>query len=285
MRQLCTAFVISCSLLYRNSALAEHQIDLRGIVNVPGHQVAFLQIDKETWAGSAGDRFKGGTKGSSYQIDVLEVDLTNEVVKTRIDGEDYTNSLPIPNRPAAAKSWIHLQDIDFQKAMELDGVLSGRTILLHPDVVGTQFSCEDSWVNEVPAKNEIIACFAKSLSQRQAASLVDGDCFLQVIPASMAQTAAFGSKDLSVETVTSGNINFRNVDIGQVIDIYAKLLGRQRKGGNFLNKRGVRINFQSTCALSKAQVIYAFEILFRWNGVNIVLNDDNTFSVSEVAGK
>ena len=237
MRKICAAFPIVCSLLLGHSALAEHQIDLRGIVNLPGQQVAFLQIDKESWAGRTGDHFKGGTRGNYYQIDVLEVDVTNEIVKTRIDGEDYTNSLPAPSRPADAKSWIYLQDIDFQKAMELDGVLSGRTILLHPAVAATPFSCEASWTGEAPAKTEIAACFAKSLGERQAASLEDGDCFLQIIPASTAQTAVLGAKDLPVETVTRGNIDFQNVDMRQVIDIYARLLDRQLKDSNFLNKR------------------------------------------------
>jgi hypothetical protein len=101
----------------------------------------------------------------------------------------------------------------------------------------------------------------------------------------MAQTAVLGAKDLPVETVTSGMIDFQDVDMGQVFDIYARLLGRQRKDGNFLNQRGARINLKSTCGLSKAQTIYALETLFRWNGANVVLNDDNTFSVSQIVGK
>jgi hypothetical protein len=32
--------------------------------------------------------------------------------------------------------------------------------------------------------------------------------------------------------------------------------------------------------LSKAQVIYALETLFRWHGAKIILNADNTFGVA-----
>jgi hypothetical protein len=283
MRKLCTAFPIVCSLFLGQSVLAGHQVDLRGIINVPGQQAAVLQIDEENWVGRTSDHFKGEMRGSSYQIEIQEVDLANEIVKTRIDGEDYTNRLPVPSRPAAAKSWIHLQNIDFQQAMDIYGVLSGRTILLHPAVARTPFSCEASWTDKVPAKTDIVVCFANSLGLRQTASLEDGDCFLQIMPISMAQTVTLGAKDLhTVETekIEHGGIYFRDVTVEQAINVCGKLLGRERKN-NETSVSGL-IYFVTTKPLSKAQAVYALETLIRWNGAEIILNDDNTFSVTKI---
>lgn len=297
MKSAWTAFLISVGLLCGHPALAQHQVDLHGSANVPGDQVAFLKVDKESWAAQTGDHFQGWTKGKHFPIDVLEVDLTNEIFKTRIDGVDYTNSLPRPDRPATAKSWIHLQNVDFKQAMDLYGRLCGRTILLHPYVLSEPFSCEASWADESPAKTEVIACISKALDQRNASSLEDGDCFLQIIPSALAQTATLDAKApptsktemiqrATLDTkapIQPGMVDFQGVEISQALDIYGRLVGRQRKDHE--PRPMATINFKTTCPLSKAQVIYAFETLFRWNGTEIVLNDDLTFSAVKISGQ
>ncbi len=287
MKKIYAAFLIVCSfnLSPSLSAAAEHRVDLRGIINVPGQQVgvALLQVDKETFGIEAGEHPQGWSKGKYFPIEVIDVDLTNEIVKTRIDGEEYTNSLPAPSRPAAAESWIHFQNADFRTALDVLAKLSNRTILLHPNLETAPFSCEATWTGQAPTKIEITACFAKALNQRETASLEDGDCFLQIVPASMTQTATLDAKappTSQTEAIQPGVIDFQNVEIGQVIKIYGKLLGRERKNRDPLPM--ATINFRTTRPLSKGQAIYAFETLFRWNGVKIILNDDNTFSVAKI---
>lgn len=254
------------------------QVELRGIVNVLGQQVGVLQIDRETWVVKTGDHFHAGTGRNDFQVEVLEVDLTNETVQTQIAGKVFTNSLSTAYRPAAARSWVHLQAVDFKKATEIYANLARRTVLLHPGVEMRPFSCAAAWTNAAPDKTEIAGAFTKPLSQLGIATLEDGDCFLQILPAELLPGASPGAKDLpaGAENIARGMIDFESVDMSQVINIYGKLLGRQLKGD-----AGYRlpIHLTTTCPLSKAQVIYAFETLFRWNGIKIILNDDNTFSV------
>jgi hypothetical protein len=280
MKTTWAAFVVAFGLVcYSQSALAEHTVELRGIVNVPGQQLAFLQIDREPWAMKAGEHYKGGTRAKSFPIEAIEVDVTNGVVKMRVDDEDYTNSLPMPARPETAKSWIHLQNADFEFVINLLGDLSRRTILLHPMVKQAPVSCEGTWTDSTPSEAELLACFAKPFGQRDAVILDDGDCFLQLIPTDVAQSAVLGAKDLphlKSEVIQPGSINFRGVDISEVLDIYSKLINRQMKGPLPAVRRDIKI--VSTCPLSKEQTTYAFETLLRWNGVQIVTNDDNTIS-------
>jgi hypothetical protein len=277
-------FLVAVGLMFSQCALAEHTVELRGIVNVPGDQLAFLQIDQEPWVVKAGEHFKGGTRQNSFQIEALEVDVTNGLVKMRIEDQDYTNTLPLPNRPEAARSWIHLENADFESAIGLLGHLSERTILLHPNVKPRPISCDGAWTESSPSETELTACFSKPIGEKAAALLEDGDCFLQIVPAAMAQTTVLGAKDLKApaEIIQSGEINFRGVDNMEAINIYGHLLGRQFKGNeNGYGTLGTFPYFVTTCPLSKAQTVYAFETLLRWSGVKIVLNDDNTFSATK----
>lgn len=279
MSRILVTLLLWCCLVFAHPALANYQTDLRGVVNIPGEQVALVQIEAETRVVKSGDHFEAGRRAPYFQVTVLEVDLTNEMVKWRIAGADYTNSLPAPNRPATAKSWIHLQDADFRKAIDLHAVLSHRTVLLHPDLKSGPFSCEAAWSEPVPTGAEIADCFAKSLTQRDAAVLEDGDHFLQILPAGLAPTAFLGSKNLpaGASSLASGMINFENVDQSEALEIYAKLINRQRQGA--IPGRANPINLRTTCPLSKAEAIYALETLFRWNGAMVVLNEDHTFSL------
>ena len=145
---------------------AEHQVSLQGIVNIPGHQLAFLQIDHETSAVRVGEHIEGGSRGNNFEAEVLNIDKSNEVVVTRVAGDLYTNSLVASARPASAKSCIHLKNVSFREAMELYGVLTGRTILLHPSVNPDSFSCDAYWSEDSPSKANIAACFTQALEQR-----------------------------------------------------------------------------------------------------------------------
>lgn len=277
--------LILSGLLFGQFAQAEHTVALRGIVHVTGQDLALVQIDKESWVVSKGERFEVGSH-PSVPGELLELDLTNEIVITRVDGRDHTNSLPSPGRPPTSRSWIHLQDADFRAAMGLYALAAGRTILLHPLVATTPFSCTASWAEEAPATNEITACFVAALNQRATASLEDGNCFLQIVPATMTQSASLGSKNLPEsrkEVIAAGLIDFEGVEMDQVIDIYGKLIGRQRKDPKAHFEGGARMYLQTVCPLSKPQVIYALETLFRWNRGKITLYEDNTFSVTPLS--
>jgi hypothetical protein len=269
-------------LLCSHADPADHQTCLRGIVNLPGLHGAILEIDHAFYFAQTGDHFKDTRRnGEKMQIDVPELDLTNEIVKTRIDGEEYTNSLPAPSRPATATSWLHLQKADFFFVLELYQRSSDRVILLHPAVDHAVFSCDATWTNHVPSKAEISDCFAQLFKQRDAATLADGDIFLQILPTTMVPNASLRAKDLppvAREKLQAGGIDFRGVDAREVVEIYGKLIARKRVGNEPVMGN---IFFHNSQPLSKEEVIYALETLLTWNGIKIILNDDHTFSVAK----
>jgi hypothetical protein len=277
----CKMFLILFGLLIGQFARADHTVVLRGIVQIPGLHLALIQIDGENWVLGKAERF---TVGSNPKVpaEVLELDPTNEIVITRVDGQNHTNSLAKAGRPPTSGSWIHLQEADFRTAMGFYGRAIGRTILLHPRVSTAPFSCEASWPNENPGTNEIAACFVTALNQRGTAAAEDGDRFLVIIPAAMTQSVSLGAKDLpaSNETIASGAINFEGVPLDQAIGIYGQLIGRERKENGARFESGARIYLQTVGPLSKPQVIYALETLVHWNSGKITLYDDNTFGVT-----
>jgi hypothetical protein len=103
----------------------------------------------------------------------------------------------------------------------------------------------------------------------------------------MRQDATPGSPNLPdsrKEVIAAGLIDFEGVEMEQVIDIYGRLIGRQRKDAPAHFDGGARIYLQTVCPLSKPQVVYALETLFRWNRAKITLSQDNTFSVTPLSG-
>jgi hypothetical protein len=283
MKRPAALLILGC-LFFSHSVEAQHQTYLRGIVNVPGQQMAFLQIDRGFWAVHTGDHFEDKDRSNArFPIDVLAVDLTNEIVITRIAGDEYTNRLSTPNRPPTATGWIHMQDAEFKVMLDLYGYSSGRVILLHPDISRAAVSCEIVWTNQSPGKAEISNRLGRWFNKRNATAIEDGDAFLQIIPTSMVPTASLHAKDLAAdspagENMGAGTIHFEGIGVSVVVDIYGKLLSRPCKenagaGGNIPY-------FTTTRPLSKAQVMYAFETLLAWSGNKIVLNADGTFSVA-----
>lgn len=238
-----------------------------------------MQIDSETFLLHPGEHFQDAITGEKrFPVTVLQMDFTNESVTTLVAGKIHTNSLTASIRPATDTSWIHLQSAAFKDAMNLYGELSGRVILLHPEVNRAPVSCQINFTNPAPNKAEITAGFAEWLKVRNASVINDGDTFLQIIPTPMVSTATIGSKDLPAENKSPGMVNFENIPLNQIINIYGQLLGRRRADMEVF--QGTIPYFRTSQPLSKPQALYALKTLLAWQGVQIILNDDNTFSAA-----
>jgi hypothetical protein len=280
MKKLWGIFFLFCGLCCTRSDTAKPPVELKGVLVLPNNNKAVIQSGRWTYILGADEAVKG-----AVGIEVVKIDLTNVVVKTSNNDDEHTYDLRVSPPPATARSWIHLQDVDFQQAVEIFGKLTGRTMLIHPRLTHTTFTCDCNWPEKEPSTNEIAAGLADALKSQGVSVLDDGDRLLQVVPQEIASTATLGAKDLHSsggEAVLSGEIDFQGLAVFQVLEIYGQLMGRTRKMDNEQTNLTDPVYFSTTCPLSKPEVIYAFETILRWHHLKVVLNSDNTFSVLNV---
>ena len=67
-------------------------------------------------------------KGDHFQFEVLELNLDKETLKTREAGEEHTYNLSAVDRPANARSWLHLENAAFTDVLDLYGELEKRVL-------------------------------------------------------------------------------------------------------------------------------------------------------------
>jgi hypothetical protein len=182
-----------------------------------------------------------------------------------------------PNQTTAAG--IHLREAKLQQALELYAQIKGRTILRHPLLKPITVSLDA----EIPTA----AAFEDMFRQHGIATIVDGEKFVMVVPIAQTNFVTPRSNkivstvlgDLSSMTnnvvIPAGAINFLPTDLDQVIPIYSDIIERKPASGSKF-PYGL-IYLRTVNPLSKAEVIYALETLFAWNGFKLVPEDDKTF--------
>lgn len=292
MKRIHRIILILCCLLLSFPALAEHRTYLRGIVNVPGLQVALIEIQhtlaKPTNAPPviittsrlvrARQQFEDDTiKGAHFLFEVLEVDLAKETVKTREAGEEHIYTLPGPKPSATAKSHFDLQNAAFNDVIDLYSELEKRVLLQHPAIDRAPVSLEAVWTNQAPEKAEVTDVLVKYLNQRGISVVVDGAKFLQLVPSALNLAASPRSKDLPARAAEVGGMTLMGIEAGKLPELYGTHSGRRRIGNEWV--AGSVPYLKVTQPLSKPEVLYALETLLAWNDARILLSDDNTFSI------
>jgi hypothetical protein len=295
MKRTPQTIVILCSLFLGSSALAERQTYLRAIVNVPGLQVALMEIQHTLVKRSneppvvittsqlvrSGEQFEDKTiKGEHFQFEVSEIDFPRQIVKTREAGEEHAYTLSQGSRPPMAGNRLQLQNAAFKDVIDLYSRLAGRTVLLHPAVDRASVSLEAEWTNQAPERAEITDVFNKYFNERSVSAILDGEKFLQLVPNRMSQAASPRSKDLPAGAAEIGGMRLENTDLGTLVQMYAETSGRRRIGSEPVMGLVPYLNVSQT--LSKPEVLYVLETLFRWNDARIVFGDGNTFSIERV---
>jgi hypothetical protein len=152
-------------------------------------------------------------------------------------------------------------------------------------------------VNRVPillaaaAKDRIgaIAVLERTLQTKaMAATILDGEKFALLVPTNLvksisAELGAMTYPNATDDTLPAGTILMRSTPMSQVLPIYGELIGRKLVRDNPLPHS--LISFHTQTVLSKAEVVYAFDILFQWQGWKIVVVDDRTFRVIPAKGR
>jgi len=179
---------------------------------------------------------------------------------------------------------VRLDNADLQQALDFYASIKGRTVLQHPLLKRTTIS-----VVAAGQKAQLEAAFEDAFRAQEMGVIPDGEKFVMIVPASLTNFVTPGS-DKIVSTVLgdlsslmnnqilpAGTINFPGSDVNAVVRIYGEIIGRKLAAGS-QRPHGI-IRLKTATPLSKAEVIYAFETLFDWQGLRMVPESDKTFRV------
>ena len=210
-------------------------------------------------------------------FEILQVNGRNGVVTGREDGTKVQYAFEVRD---SNRSNVRLQESRLQDVLVLYGALLDRTILCHPalkqSAVSLEFLTRD--------KNAAAIALRRALNKRGITTLSVADKFEAVFPADQARAAksaivAFQSATgpQSNQPIPSGMLQLRGLDLPQALDLYGELVGRNLIQGDRL--AGSPIFLISQTRLSRAEVVFAFDVLFSWQRLKVVFVGENAFRV------
>lgn len=248
---------------------------LAGIARLPGRRVAILEIVTarsgvtRQLVLNEGQR-EGGTK-------VLQIDPETGVVKLELAGTNVTASLVFTqqaNHAGNAVSSVILDRARLDPVLKIYSELKARTLLRSPWLPAAALSLNLSTTNAAQTALMLEQAFA----EKGIKTIPDGEKFLLVVPESEATRVKphpSGIKSITVagdqaDMIPPGAINFAPASLRQAGQIYAELVGRKLESNPQTTIPDRLIIFQNQTSLSKAECVYALDILFRWQGVQAV---------------
>ncbi len=170
-------------------------------------------------------------------------------------------------------------NVSLDQALAFYSELTDRTVLRYPDLPKVNLSLGLVTTNRA----EVTRAIETTVMAMGIAFIPDGEKFVIVAPQSAAdklnpqsvRIPVTGTNDPAARLFPKGSFNWMNASSAQALLIYAELLGKK------LNPDGVQmplpkfeIKFFNQTALTQAEMSYALETLFGWNGVKVVLGGD-----------
>jgi hypothetical protein len=163
------------------------------------------------------------------------------------------------------------------------------------------FTLTDSPAN----KAEAAVALERALAAKEIVSIPDGTKFMMVVPKAFAALVKPHSSEIRSATGTGpaaptgdnqpparqapddnnippGVIHFVNVDLLDAAMLFAELLGRKLDRTTPYPAHGL-ISFKSQTPLTKAEVCYALETLFSWQGAKLVPAGTNLMRLEPIS--
>ena len=175
--------------------------------------------------------------------------------------------------------------IRFERTRLLDALhvyaqVTGRTLLEHPQLPNVSFSFTAAATNNAEAARAL----EKAFSANGIATVMDGDEFVMVVPEALALKVHPGSGDIREANPASrtNDVHFPNIDVNTLLNIYGSLVGK-----NFKSTADVgnpQLSFKSQGKLTREEVLYGFDTLLKWNGVQVVPLDEKTITAVRISG-
>jgi hypothetical protein len=273
-------------------------IRLTGIIAIPDLKWALFQEKP----GSSVPNYYALQEEQSWQgVEAVQINAETGKVKINLEGAERELSLydtqdtNAPEGPTSAAPTIQLRNVGFDQMVELYARLVKRTVL-RPSLAPMSFTLNGSPTNVA----DLASVIANALAGKGMTNIPDGDKFVFVVPFAQApgivthpakfKSAPVTAKDLAPtgkaapdEIVTAGEICFPSVDIGQVAEIYAQLIGRGLQP--LTTSPGIRVSLITQTPLTKEEAAYALETVFRLNGFKVVPTSGGLIQLAPVSEK
>jgi len=296
MKRSILCFLAAGFVAWTFPARAAHVASVLGLVNLTNYQAALLVItDSPPEAAFTASTHKWVTAGQSFDdlnlktgrlhIDIRQIDFANSIVRA---AENRATQLYVPQTTnimdVAAGNYLRLENAGFDDVLDLYAALKDRTLLVHPDLSQPALTLSAVVTNKADAASLL----EKTLQQRGAVILADGNNFEWIVPAGAtnlispaaipARPAKASSSSSAVDTLPPDSINFDNVDLQQVLGVYQALTAQKWVQDQPLPS-SVTFTFHNQTPLAKAETLHAFDVLLAWHGLKVVNLDDKSFKL------
>jgi len=270
--------------------IIKHMTSVAGLVNLDDYKGVMLEFtdgfpDRPTSIKSRAVLQEGQSyddsqvKDAPVKIEILAIDFTNGVVRARENSAEAVYRFEADRKPDGSlePARLRLRTTGLMAVPDLYSILNegGRTLLIHPEA---RKKLPMAITANPRNKAEAIVALEKVLSGQGFAIIPDGSKLAQVVPDRLAKITHPRSDTLPAskpeEELPGGMISLENVGFENVRSLYATLAGKKITQNGPIS---VTLSLRSTNPLSKAEVIYAFDILLAWQGVKIVPVDANTW--------
>jgi hypothetical protein len=293
--------LVAFSILSVPAQSISESIKVVGIVDLPNYRCALLQrLAHQTPFGEHLMLKEGQREG---ELEVVEINPEEGTAKIRLGKAEESlkmGELPAESGGTAGKKTIVLRQIRLQHLLNVYGQLSGKTLLRHP-----QLAEQNLTLTAAPADQaEAATVLEKALADREIACIKDGDKFIMVVPRSQEKNVKPKSAELDKisndgaairalatnarqerQMIQPGTIDFREADLASAAVFYAMVLGGNLDRENLMTVRGTPITLKTETAITQAEVRYALETLFAWQGYKAVKTEGGTIRFERLDGK
>jgi hypothetical protein len=295
MKIICRLLLGVClagSVTFAQTSTNETSVKLLGVDSVGGVRQAVMEI-RPAGRKSQADRLilaEGQRLGTT---ELLKVDVEKRTVEVMVDGRKHSLELgpqvpPSGAPPENSVGRANLENVPLRETVKLYAELKGRTILWHPQLKDKRLS-----VSSDGSKEKMISAFEKAFHNEGIEALPDGDNLVLLVPTALMKTVAIRSREVVAnlskdralhpdEPAPAGAFDFQGAPMTSVLQVYAQLIDCKLTITGPLPDVG--IDFRNETTLTKAEVIYAFDTLFTWSGVALVLGEDKTL-IAEPASR
>ena len=246
-------------------------LKLTGIVNLPNQRCAVVEqpASPRSW-----DRhliLSEGQRQENIAVSKIQVESGSVRLLRFATNAATVRFTAITNPPAFG---LVLENCNLTSVLNLYAGFRNRTVLRSPAVADASLSLVAATTNVAAAA----AAIEKALSAQGAATILDGDKFVMVVPQGEVSRVNPHSSQLEAvpaqDLIPAGALNFPAAVLMSVAPIYAELLGRKFDPNTPAPLNGI-IVLKNQTPLSKAECLYALDTLFEWQGVKLVPQGDN----------
>jgi hypothetical protein len=261
---------------------------LVGILNVGEVQAAVLEVSERSSVQLPDRRRQVILREGQSQFGVELIALLPETgaVKIVVAGKNENQLLELKDRTslsAASSQGLGFEGADLASVLKLYAELTKRTVLRYPALPNAKLTLNLATTNRA----EIAAAIETAAASQGIVLVPDGEKFVLVAPAYAAATLdpkaasiPSGTNDL----ILAGSFNWAAASVTQALPIYAELLGLKLDQSALPPRMPkAEISLFNQTALTRAELSYALETLFRWNGIQLVPAADGIIKAVPVA--